>query len=118
MFRSWVNSRDPVPCYSAVCPLLFPPLREDTRNRVMSTTQRHTLRCFASCLLWIETRSNVLHHVYFGVRHAPPVLHMNALVLIVIFCECSSLLVLRLALSFSVIVRSELVSLLYWLALD
>src|SRR3954451_20211098 len=70
------------------------------------------LRCFASCLLWSETRSAVLHHVYFGVRHAPPVLHMNALFLLLLFCECSSLLVLRLALSFSLIFFSELVSLL------
>src|SRR3954469_24923719 len=52
-----------------------------------------------------------LHHVYFGVRHAPPVLHMNALFLLLLFCECFSLLVLRLALSFSLFF-SELVSLL------
>src|SRR3954447_14734847 len=70
------------------------------------------LRCFASCLLWSETRSAVLHHVYFGVRHAPPVLRMNALFLLLLFCECSSLLILRLALSFSLIFFSELVSLL------
>src|SRR3954470_14808618 len=70
------------------------------------------LRCFASCLLWSETRSAVLHHVYFGVRHAPPVLHMNALFLLLLFCECSILLVLRLALSFSFIFCSELVNLL------
>src|SRR3954452_13752120 len=70
------------------------------------------LRCFASCLLWSETRWAVLHNVYFGVRHAPPVLHMNALFLLLLFCECSSLLVLRLALSFSLILFSELVSLL------
>src|SRR3954454_11629703 len=70
------------------------------------------LRYFASCLLWSETRSAVLHHVYFGVRHAPPVLHMNALFLLLLFCECSSLLVLRLALSFSLIFCSELVSFL------
>src|SRR3954470_507130 len=53
-----------------------------------------------------------MHHVYFGVRHAPPVLHMNSLFLLLLFCECSSLLVLRLALSFSLIFFSELVSLL------
>src|SRR3954451_15439752 len=70
------------------------------------------LRCFASCLLWSETCSAVLHHVYFGVRHAPPVLHMNALFLLLLFCECSSLLVVRLALSFSLIFFLELVSLL------
>src|SRR4051812_30140617 len=70
------------------------------------------LRCFASCLLWSETRSAVLHHVYFGLRHAPPVLHMNALFLLLLFCECSNLLVLRLALSFSLMFFSELVSLL------
>src|SRR3954466_679606 len=70
------------------------------------------LRCFASCLLWSETRSAVMHHVYFGVRHAPPVLHMNALFLLSLFCECSSLLVQHLALSFSLIFFSELVSLL------
>src|SRR3954454_10340800 len=68
------------------------------------------LRYFASCLLWSETRSAVLHHVYFGVRHAPPVLHMNALFLLLLFCECSSLLVLHLGLSFSLIFFSELVS--------
>src|SRR3954452_11423453 len=71
-----------------------------------------TLRCTASCLLWSETRSAVLHHGYFGVRHAPPVLHMNALFLLLLFCECSSLLVLCLALCFSLIFCSELVSLL------
>src|SRR3954463_16764071 len=76
------------------------------------------LRCTASCLLWSETRFVVLHHVYFGVRHAPPVLHKNALVFIVIVCECSSFLLLCLALSFSLISCSELVSLLYWLALE
>src|SRR3954454_9382820 len=70
------------------------------------------LRYFASCLLWSETRSAVLHHVYFGVRHAPPILHMNALFLLSLFCECSSLPVLRLALSFSLIFVTELVSLL------
>src|SRR3954467_9308914 len=70
------------------------------------------LRCFASCLLRSETRSAVLYHVYFGVRHAPLVLHMNSLFLLLLFCECSSLLVLRLALSFSLIFFSELVSLL------
>src|SRR4051794_24602861 len=70
------------------------------------------LRCFASCLLWSETRSAALHHVYFGVRHAPPVLHMNALFLLLLFCDCSSLLVLRLALIVSLILFSELVSLL------
>src|SRR3954447_25805188 len=70
------------------------------------------LRCFASRLLWSETRSAVLHHVYFGVRHALPVLHMNALFLLLLFCECSSLVVPRLALSFSLIFFSELVSLL------
>src|SRR3954470_6126244 len=53
-----------------------------------------------------------LHHIYFGVRYAPPVLHMNALFLLLLFCECSSLLVLCLALSFSLIFFSELVSLL------
>ena len=37
---------------------------------------------------------------------------MNALFLLLLFCECSSLLVLRLALSFSLIFFSELVSLL------
>src|SRR3954452_12667611 len=62
-------------------------------------------------LLWSETRSVVLH-IYFGVRHAPPVLHMNALFLLLLFCECSSLLVLRLAPSFSLIFFSQLVSLL------
>src|SRR4051812_44402619 len=56
------------------------------------------LRCFASCLLWSETRSAVLH--------------MNALFLLTLFSECSSLLVLRLALSFSLIFFSELVSFL------
>ena len=71
-----------------------------------------TLRCTASCLLWSETRSAVLHHVYFGGRHAPLILHMNALFLLLLFCQCSSLLVLRLALSFSLIFFSELVSLL------
>src|SRR3954463_11179946 len=70
------------------------------------------LRCFASCLLWSETRSSVLHHVYFGVRHTLPVLHMNALFLLLLFCDCYSLLVLRLALSFSLIFFSELVGLL------
>src|SRR3954451_8127836 len=70
------------------------------------------LRCTASCLLWSETRSAVLHHVYFGVRHAPPVLHVNALFLLLMFCECSSLLVLRLSLTFSLIFFSELVSFL------
>src|SRR3954469_2873802 len=70
------------------------------------------LHCFASCLLWSETRSAVLHHVYFGVRHAPPILHMNALFLLLLFCECSTLLVLHLALSFSLIFFSELVSFL------
>src|SRR3954468_639986 len=70
------------------------------------------LRCLASCLLWSETRSAVLHHVNFGVRHAPPILHMNALFLLLLFCECSSLLVLRLALRFSLIFFSELVSFL------
>src|SRR3954451_15372176 len=70
------------------------------------------LRCIASRLLWSETRSAVLHHVYFGVRHAPPVLHMNALFLWLLFCECSSLLVLHLALSFSLLFFPELVSLL------
>src|SRR4051794_8625251 len=69
-------------------------------------------RCTASCLLWSETSSAVLHHVYFGLRHAPPLLHMNALFLLQLFCECSSLLVLCLALSFSFIFFSELVSLL------
>src|SRR3954454_9078960 len=53
-----------------------------------------------------------MHHVYFGVRHAPPVFHVNALFLLLLFCECSSLLVLRLAPSFSLIFFSELVSLL------
>src|SRR3954471_9640894 len=43
-----------------------------------------TLRYTASCLLWSEIRSAILHHVYFGVRHAPPVLHKNTLVFIVI----------------------------------
>src|SRR3954447_23762519 len=71
-----------------------------------------TLRCFASCLLWSETRSTILHHVYFGVRYAPPILHMKALFLLLLFCEYSSLLVLRLALSFSLIFFSELDSLL------
>src|SRR3954447_1615908 len=70
------------------------------------------LHCFASYLLWSETRFAVLHHIYFGVRHAPPVLHMNALFLLLLFCECSSLLVLCLALSFSLIFFSELFSLL------
>src|SRR3954470_6525325 len=70
------------------------------------------LRCFASCLLWSDTHSAILHHVYFGVRHALPVLHMNALFLLLLFCECSSLLVLCLALSFSLIFFLELVSLL------
>src|SRR3954447_10435435 len=37
---------------------------------------------------------------------------MNALFLLLLFCECSSLLVLHLALSFSVIFFSELFSLL------
>src|SRR3954469_13936816 len=37
---------------------------------------------------------------------------MNALFLLLLFCECSSLLVLRLALSFSLILFSDLVSLL------
>src|SRR3954451_8017398 len=68
-------------------------------------------RSAASYLLWSETRSAALH-IYFGVRHAPPVLHMNALFLLLLFCECSSLLVLRLALSFSLIFFSELVSFL------
>src|SRR3954467_11750970 len=63
-------------------------------------------------LFWRETRSAVLHHVYLGVRHAPPILHMNALFLLLLFCECSSLLVLCLALSFSLLFFSELFSLL------
>src|SRR4051794_27399580 len=37
---------------------------------------------------------------------------MNALFLLLLFCECSSLLVLRLALSFSLILFSDLVNLL------
>src|SRR3954469_11796782 len=76
------------------------------------------LRCTASCLLWSETRSAVLHHVYFGVRHAPPVLHKNALVFIVIVCECSSFLALHLALSFFTHILFRACSLVYWLALE
>src|SRR3954453_23823291 len=39
-------------------------------NPIIFTLERDTLHCTAY-LFWSETRSVVLHHVYFGLRHAP-----------------------------------------------
>ena len=50
--------------FSIVC-LLF----SIKLDAIIFTLERYTLRCNAY-LFWSETRSAVLHHVYFGVRHA------------------------------------------------
>ena len=78
---------------------------------IIFTLEWDTLWCSASYLLWSETRSAVLHHIYFGVRHAP----LFCIERSSFHCHCfASVLVLRLALCFLCLLSMRVISIFGW----
>ena len=70
------------------------------------------LLCVFFCFVYCSIKLDPIIF-YFGERHAPPVLHRTLQFSFSFLFQCSSFLVLRLALSFPLIFCSEPVSLLY-----